>query len=127
MRAEGAAGRAGEDAAVAAQARSILLAYDGTDASRRALDAAADLTGYGSTLTVVGVRVADSELADARERLLLRHVVARFAAPTDELLAAVRDSAADLLVVGRAPADSPAGDALGAVVDGATCDVLVVA
>jgi nucleotide-binding universal stress UspA family protein len=105
-------------------ARTILLAYDGTDSSRRALDAAADLTGYGSTLTVVPVQLAAEELADARERLLRRHVVARLAGPGDELIQTAREIAADLVVLGRGTGD---GDALGALVRGAPCDVLVVA
>ena len=36
--------------AMAARARSILVGYDGSEAARRALAAAADLSGYGSSL-----------------------------------------------------------------------------
>jgi nucleotide-binding universal stress UspA family protein len=111
---------------MAAQPRAILLAYDGSDASRRALDAAADLVGYGSTLTVVGLEAAGAALVEARERLLRRHVVARIAGTTDELEEAVRDHGPDLLVVGRGAADGAAADALGAVVRSAPCDVLIV-
>lgn len=35
---------------MAARARSILVGYDGSEAARRALAAAADLSGYGSSL-----------------------------------------------------------------------------
>lgn len=111
---------------MAAHARSIVLAYDGTDASRRALDDAADLVGYGSTLTVVAMRAAAAAVAEARERLLRRHVLARFVEPTDELVEAARVLEADLLVLGRGSANGSAADALGAVVQGAPCDVLIV-
>src|SRR5687767_6553214 len=111
---------------MAAQARRILLAYDGTESSRRALDAAADVAGYGSTLTVVGVNGRSAILADARERLVRRQVVARFVEPAVELLDAARDVSADLVVVGRGPTDGPAGERLSAIVSDAPCDVLVV-
>ena len=41
---------------MAARARKIMVGYDGSDASTRALDVAADLVGYGSTLAVVTVQ-----------------------------------------------------------------------
>jgi nucleotide-binding universal stress UspA family protein len=39
----------------AAIAKRILVAYDGSEAAQRALDRAAELAGYGSTVTVVTV------------------------------------------------------------------------
>jgi nucleotide-binding universal stress UspA family protein len=38
-----------------ARSRRIMVGYDGSAAGRRALAAAADLVGYGSTLAVVTV------------------------------------------------------------------------
>jgi len=40
---------------MAAQPRRIVVGFDGSDAAWRALDVAAGLTGYGSTLAVVSV------------------------------------------------------------------------
>ena len=37
------------------QPKSIVVGFDGSQGARRALDAAAHLIGYGSTLTVVSV------------------------------------------------------------------------
>ena len=118
---------------MAARSRTILVGYDGSSASRRALDAVADLAGYGSTVAVVGVTggaedpvAARRRLVDeAREALLRRHVAARcFAAdgdPAESLLEVAGDLEADLLVVAR-PSPAAAG-----VVDRAACDVLLVA
>ena len=41
---------------MAVRARNILVGYDGTESGRRALAAAADLTGYASMLTVAAMR-----------------------------------------------------------------------
>ena len=65
-----------------------MVGYDGSDASRRALDAAADLAGYGSTLAVVTVHERRASAAAAtrraREQLLGRHVEARYHETTGE-------------------------------------------
>ena len=64
-----------------ARPRRIMVAYDGSDAAGRALDAAADLTGYGSTLAVVTVHAGEVDTATtagAHHRLLRRHVEARY-------------------------------------------------
>ncbi|MGH3127933.1 MAG: universal stress protein, partial [Gaiellaceae bacterium] len=62
--------------------RSIVVAYDDSDASGRALDAAADLVGYATSLSVVHVRTGDTPgdraVEGAREHLLRRHVTARY-------------------------------------------------
>jgi nucleotide-binding universal stress UspA family protein len=125
---------------MAAQARNILIAFDGSEASRRALDVAARLTGYGSTLTVVSVgREGDggvaTALADAHERLLGRQLTAtyleRLGEPAAEIVEAARALEADLVVVGRRNENLRAGRPVpgsvsAAVVRDAPCDVLVV-
>jgi nucleotide-binding universal stress UspA family protein len=111
-----------------------MVAFDGSRTSRRALDAAADLMGYGSSLTVVHVRAEehDGRAVDlAREDLLRRHVVARYLElcgdPADEVVEAARAAGADLLVVGRRDAVGPTlGSVSGDVVSRVPCDVLVV-
>jgi nucleotide-binding universal stress UspA family protein len=74
----------------------IVVGYDGSDSANRALDRAAEFTGYGSQLTIV---------TDARNRLLLRRVFAeeveRVGDPAEELIAVARERHADLLIVGN--------------------------
>jgi nucleotide-binding universal stress UspA family protein len=124
---------------MAAQARRILVAFDGSEASRRALDVAARLTGYGSTLAVVSVgRVRNGSvrelLTEAHERLLARQVTAtyheRAGEPADEIVEAARALEADLVVVGRRGGvgltEPLPGSVSAAVVRDAPCDVLVV-
>jgi nucleotide-binding universal stress UspA family protein len=114
---------------MAAQPRRIVVGYDGSPTGRRALDVAADLTGYGSTLTVVtvvtGNESGDTALAEARDRLLRQHVPARYIRavgdPADELVAAARELEADLVIVGRGN-----GGFDGSVLRQVGCDVLVV-
>lgn len=124
---------------MAAQPKRIIVGFDGTPGALRALDAAARLVGYGSTLTVVTVaREGDSggaeTLARARELLLGKLVTAtyvqRVGQPAEELVDAARDLEADLVVVGRrggpdAPRVEP-GSVSADVVRQAPCDVLVV-
>jgi len=125
---------------MAAQARRILVGFDGSEAARRALDIAAHLTGYGSNLAVVSVARdgesgTDGLLTQAHERLLGQQVTAtylqRVGEPGDELVEAARELQADLVVVGRRSATKLARPMLGSVsakvVRGAPCDVLVVA
>jgi nucleotide-binding universal stress UspA family protein len=120
---------------MSAHPRRIVVAYDGSEGAVRALDAAAQLVGYGSTLTVVSVEPGPSRdgrntLADARERLLLKQVTARYIArggvPADEIVEAARELQADLIVVGRRT--PPADESVSAqIVSAAASDVLVVA
>ena len=107
------------------------MLYDGTEPGKRALDAAARLVGYGSTLTVVAVgsdgAPADGTTRDdlarqAGERLASRQVVARYVDAADSLAEILRHVASDLLVIGR---DPRAADVL-ALVAGAPGDVLLV-
>lgn len=133
---------------MAAHPRRILVGYSGSEAARRALETAADLAGYGSTLAVVSVAAADVDealqadsvsgagrlLSEAHEQLLRRQVTARYlqpvGEPADRLLEAARELDADLLVVGRRDRNAPRRLVLGSVsakvVRRCPCDVLVV-
>jgi nucleotide-binding universal stress UspA family protein len=123
---------------MAARTRRIVVGYDGSEAAQRALDAAAGLAGYGSTLSVVAVsRRGDGEarvLDGARERLLSRHMAAGYLAPVgdpaEQLIGVARELDADLLVVGRRDQSAVKRLMLGSVsakvLSGAPCDVLVV-
>jgi len=51
---------------MAGQPRQILVRFDGSEASQRALDVAADLVGYGSSLAVVVVRRAPCDVLVVR-------------------------------------------------------------
>jgi nucleotide-binding universal stress UspA family protein len=123
---------------MAAQPRRILVAYDASDAARRALDRAADLAGYGSALTVVSVArdggpYQPGPLDEAREQLVRRHVTATYlqpvGEPAGELVEAARTLEADLVVVGRRSRSLRRlvlGSVSSEVVRQAPCDVLVV-
>ena len=109
-----------------ARAKFILVAYDGSEVGRRALDAAVDLMVYGSTLAVVGVRtsVSDDPLADAVRHLSSCHVFARYidgdGPAAETLLDTAVNVGADVIVVGGL------NGSLDSVVRRAPCDVLVV-
>lgn len=120
---------------MAARPRRILVGFDGSEASRRALDTAADLVGYGSSLAVVHVRPAGSSPDDAvdraRTQLLRRQLTARYlepcGEPASEIVAAAEEVGADLIVVGRRNVlRRVLGSVSAEVVRGASCDVLVV-
>ena len=121
------------------QARRILVGFDGSDASWRALDVAAGMIGYGSTLAVVSVaRDGNGSVhvlfEKARERLLGHQVTATYiekvGTPAVELVAAARELDMDLVVVGRRSgggSDEPLPGSVSAdVVRDAPCDVLVI-
>ncbi len=136
---------------MALTAKNILVAYDGSEGAKVALDTAADLAGYGSTVTVATVSrplypqlddglphpppVHDGGrlLDEARNRLALRHVVARTVEPVGEPVDALIEQAArlnaDLLVVGSRGGQAGRlllGSVSAGVVAHAPCDVLVV-
>lgn len=122
-----------DPASMSARPRRIIVGYDGSDASGRALDAAADLVGYGSTLAVVTVRSGEGEPSvegSAREQLQGRLVQAGYheatGEPATELVEKADELAADLLVIGRGDAWPMLGSVSSKVVSRATCDVLVV-
>jgi nucleotide-binding universal stress UspA family protein len=135
--AEAAVPRARHDSVMAARVRRIVVGYDGSDASGRALDAAADLVGYGSTLTVVvcppGSPDVRTSADQARAHLLRRQITARYlerpGEPAEVIATAARALDANLIVVGRttrAPTSPESGSVSGAVLRQAPCDVLVV-
>jgi nucleotide-binding universal stress UspA family protein len=115
--------------------RRILVGVDGSDASQRALDVAAALAGYGSSVAVVHVR-EDEERTNvidlARERLQRRQISARYLEPSGEAARGILDVArltgVDLVVVGRRRIAEPSclGSVSSRVVAEAQCDVLVV-
>jgi len=122
---------------MAAQSRKIIVGFDGSQAAVRALEAAVQLTGYGSSLTVVNVAESGERpgpaLADARARVRSRHVTAtyvqRLGDPAGELLDAAREVEAGLVVVGRRAerlTRQPPGSVSATIVQRAPCDVLVV-
>ncbi len=124
---------------MAARARSILVGYDGSEAARRALDAAADLVAYGSFLSVASVATGPEDcsaklLSEARGLLLRRHVTANYLEPSGEpadmLVQTARELGADLIVVGRRERTPLRRLVLGSVsstvLRRAECDVLVV-
>ena len=122
-----------DPASMSARPLRIIVGYDGSDASGRALDAAADLVGYGSTLAVVTVRSGEGEPSvegSAREQLQGRLVQAGYheatGEPATELVEKADELAADLLVIGRGDAWPMLGSVSSKVVSRATCDVLVV-
>jgi nucleotide-binding universal stress UspA family protein len=110
-----------------------MVGYDGSDASTRALDVAAELVGYGSTLSVVTVRTSeldDSTETDARERLQGKLVQAGYhqatGEPAKQLVKKAHELRADLLVIGRRNGSPLLGSVSSKVVRRANCDVLVV-
>jgi nucleotide-binding universal stress UspA family protein len=107
-------------------AKSILVAYDGSEAGRRALDAAAEMMGYGSTLAVVGATttLSPDPLADASRYLSGRHVFARYidgdGHPAETVLSTAAEVGADVIVL------AALNGSLESVISRAPCDVLVV-
>jgi nucleotide-binding universal stress UspA family protein len=110
-----------------------MVGYDGSDSAMRALDVAADLAGYGSTLAVVTVRTSESDhsmTADARDQLQQRLVQAGYhetsGEPAKQLVKKAHELRADLLVIGRRKSSPLLGSVSSKVVRRAGCDVLVV-
>jgi len=109
-----------------ARAKSILVAYDGSQAGRRALDAASELMGYGSTLAVVGAgaTLSPDSLVDAAHYLTDRHIVARYIEgdghPSETVVSTAVDVGADVIVL------AALNGSLETVIERAPCDVLVV-
>ena len=116
---------------MAARPRRVLVGYDGSENAQRALEAAASLIGYGSTLAVASVArsavSAEAALDEARATLLERQVPASYLVlhgdGADQLVDAAEDIQADLIVVGGR---SENGRVSRDVLEHAHCDVLVV-
>jgi nucleotide-binding universal stress UspA family protein len=128
-----------DNLAMVTRPQRIIVAYDDSEPAKRALERAAAMTGYGSTLTVVSVAPTGGAsggdvLAHARERLLSKHVMATYlqpvGEPADELVTAATELGADVVVVGRRSGNLLRRLMLGSVsakvVSNAPCDVLVV-
>ena len=119
---------------MAGRAQTIVVGYDGSERAKRALDRAAELIGYGTSLAVVhvvpssGNSNGDRRLDEARirlnERLLSAQTVKRFGDPTEELIRAAQELRADLLVIGDA--EKGPGSVGARLIHEAPCDVLVV-
>jgi nucleotide-binding universal stress UspA family protein len=117
----------------------IVVGYDGSESAGRALERAAELSGYGTQLTVVSVARDPSGfewsrrlLSEASDRLLRLRTFAqldeRVGDPAEELLAAVAERGADLLVVGNGKTALQRfllGSVSTKLVHDAPCDVLV--
>jgi nucleotide-binding universal stress UspA family protein len=118
----------------------IAVGYDGSESARRALSRAAALAGYGSQITVVTVATTPARLEESRrllaearsylnEHRLFASTRERVGDAAEELVAAVRELDADLLVVGNgktALQRLALGSVSTRVVHRAPCDVLVV-
>ena len=108
------------------RSKKILVAYDGSEGAQRALDAAAELMGYGSTLAVVGATttLSTDPLADAWRYLSDRHVLATYingnGNPAETVLSTAGEVGADLIVL------AAVNGSLESVISRARCDVLVV-
>jgi nucleotide-binding universal stress UspA family protein len=118
----------------------IVVAYDGSEPAKRALDRAATLTGYGSLLTVVTVATSPVASAtsgrlldEAADRLLMQRVFARLLERVGSniaqaLIETVEELDADLLIVGTGKGALQRlllGSVSTLCVHNAPCDVLV--
>ena len=128
----------------------ILVAYDGSQSSRRALLQAAELVGRGGTVGVINVittqavssrletvddgeRVRQRRLLQEARMLLAEHgvetsTVKAVGDPTTEIRAAAEESGAGIVVVGRGNGVRRLihGSVSARLVRQAPCDVLVV-
>lgn len=132
----------------------VVLAYDGSDAAKRALERAADIASAGASVTVVSVVSAhhpgggrssgavdpeemserNRELDEAEKLLSARGVTVEtievLGDPADGIVEAARSVGADLIVVGTRGQSRGKRMLLGSVSTGvlhkASCDVLVV-
>jgi len=120
-------------------ARIIIVGYDGSESSVRALDRATELATYGSRIVVAHVVVPGSQelagevLDEADEHLEHRHVISErrvlTGAPAEQLMELARELNAGLIVVGNGKSTLErilAGSVSSAIIHHAPCDVLVV-
>ena len=131
--------------------RRIVVGYDGSDVSRRALERAARLAGQGGAVTVVTAgsllpqapgrastteeeaehrRVLEEARALLGERGVETQLVEGFGDPAETIIQTAEEQDADLIVIGTRGRGAAARVLLGsvstAVVNRASCDVLVV-
>lgn len=112
-----------------ASERSVIVAYDGSEPARHAVEHAAGLVGQGGTVRVVNVvnaqsissrlqtvsekeRARQDHLLREAERLLAQHgvqaiLIPAAGDPATEILAAAATIAADVIVVGRRKGMAP--------------------
>jgi nucleotide-binding universal stress UspA family protein len=119
---------------MAGKAQKILVGYDGSEGARRALDRAAELLGYGTSLSVVhvvpsygssnGHRFLDEARIRLNDRLLSAQTLERSGDPTEELVRAAQELHADLIVIGDG--ELGPGSVGARLIRQAPCDVLVV-
>jgi nucleotide-binding universal stress UspA family protein len=117
---------------MAAVANRIMVGFDGSASARRALVRAADLAGYGSSVTVVcvstprangvGGRLLEEAKGLLGARLAPLYALNPIGDPADELARAAAGLGADVLVIGSPSTGSVASELL----ERAPCDVLVV-
>lgn len=134
--ADASSGGLADSLSMAAVAKKIMVGYDGSDSARRALDRAAELAGYGATVTVM--RVCSSAggeglLAEACDRLAQRQirarVIERFGDAAETLVETATAEEVDLLILGKngnGAVRLALGSVSASVVGNASCDVLVV-
>src|SRR5688572_24404690 len=121
---------------MAAIAKRIMVGFDGSEGARRALDRAADLAGYGSSVTIVTVSPPNANghgsrlLSEAKEQLAARLIPAYAINPVgdvaEELLRAAASLGVDVLVIGTRSPGQPNGAVGSELLERATCDILVV-
>ena len=132
--------------------KNIVVGYDGSDPSKRALERAAELAG-GGTVTVVSavhvmppvgraaVQIDPDEIAERRQELseanalltgkgIAAKMVESHGDPAEGIVETAKETGADLVVVGTRGANLASRVLLGSVstkvVHEAPCDVLVV-
>jgi nucleotide-binding universal stress UspA family protein len=124
--------------------RTVLVAYDGSTASQRALEAAIDLAREGAEVIGVSVRAPTGDARNAQPSTELQDMIAtitgpvgvrlptelRTGHPAQEILAAARSHRADLIIIGRSGGSNAWGRVLGATAQEvsrrAECSVLIV-
>jgi nucleotide-binding universal stress UspA family protein len=124
--------------------RTVLVAYDGSKASQRVLEAAVDFARDGAEVIGVSVRAPTGEDRDAESLTELRDMIATYTGsfgvrlptelrtghPAQEILAAARRHRADLIIMGRSDRSAAFGRSLGTTAETvsrhAECSVLIV-
>jgi nucleotide-binding universal stress UspA family protein len=124
--------------------RTVLVAYDGSTASQRALEAAGDFAREGAEVIGVSVGAPTGDDGGAGPSTELQEMIATYKGsvgvrlraelrtghPAQEILAAAHSHRADLIIIGRSGRSATGGGLLGATVEEvsrhAECSVLIV-